>query len=111
MSQTNPCKVIVLTEIWLADKKAHNNSLFLILNSSLIPQIKKYLLKGGGVVIFIHKSLNYKIIYHLRKEMILLKLCPLNHKKKIKRKKALLYQACISHMIVMESYLKKNMKI
>ena len=24
-SQTNPFKVIVLTETWLADKKAHNN--------------------------------------------------------------------------------------
>ena len=34
VSQTSPCKVIVLTETWLADKKAHNDSLVLILNSS-----------------------------------------------------------------------------
>ena len=67
VSQTNPCKVIVLTETWLADEKAHNNSLFLILNSSSLPQIRKCLHKVGGVVVFIHKSLNYKIIHDLSK--------------------------------------------
>ena len=74
VSQTNPCKVIVLTWTWLADKKVHNDSLFLILNFSLIPEIRKCSHKGVGVVIFIHKSLNYKITHDLRKEMILLKL-------------------------------------
>ena len=37
--------------------------------------------------------------------MILLKLYLLNHKKKIKRKKALLSQVYISYLVVMESYL------
>ena len=40
-SQTNPFTVIVLTETWLADEKAHNSSFFPILSSSLNPQIRK----------------------------------------------------------------------
>ena len=62
----NPCKIIVLTETSLTDKKALNNSLFLIWNCSLIHQIRKCLHKGGGVV-FIQKSLNYKIVHDLSK--------------------------------------------
>ena len=38
-----------------------------MLNSSLIPHIKKCSLKGDGVVVFIHKSLNCKIIHDLSK--------------------------------------------
>ena len=67
VNQTNPCKIIVFTETWSMEKKANNNSFFLILNSSLISQIRKFSLKGGGVVVFIHKSLNYKIIHYLSK--------------------------------------------
>ena len=84
VSQTNPCGVIVLTETWLVDKKEYN-SLFLILNCSLISQIKKYSHRGSGVV-FIHKFLNYKIIYHLRKEMMLLKLYWIIRKKSKEKK-------------------------
>ena len=58
----NPCKVIVFTETWLIEEKAHNSSPFLIVNCSLIPQIRKSSLKVGHVVVFIYKSLNYKII-------------------------------------------------
>ena len=56
---------MVFTETWLIEEKAHNNALFLILNSSLIHQIRKSSLKGGGVVVFIHKSLNYKISHDI----------------------------------------------
>ena len=38
-----------------------------MLNSSLIPHIKKCSLKGDGLVVFIHKSLNCKIIHDLSK--------------------------------------------
>ena len=38
-----------------------------MLNSSLIPHIKTFSLKGDGVVVFIHKSLNLKIIHDLSK--------------------------------------------
>ena len=38
-----------------------------MLNSFLIPHIKKCSLKGDGVVVFIHKSLNLKIIHDLIK--------------------------------------------
>ena len=66
-SQTNPFKVIVLTETWLADEKSHKNSFFPpILNSALIPQIRKCSRKGCSVVVYIHKSVNYKIIHDLR---------------------------------------------
>ena len=47
--------------------KTQNNYLFLMLNSSLIPHIKKCSLKGDGVVVFIHKFLNCKIIHDLSK--------------------------------------------
>ena len=66
VSQMNHCKVIVLTTTWLADKKAHDNSLFCILNSSLIPHIRKCLHKGGGVAVFTYKSVNYKVVHDSR---------------------------------------------
>ena len=53
MNETKACKVIIFTETWLIEEKAHN-SLFFILNSSLIPHIKKCSNKGGSVVVFIH---------------------------------------------------------
>ena len=54
MNQTNACKVIVFTETWLKEEQELNNSLFRILNSSLIPHIKKVSNKGCGVGVFIH---------------------------------------------------------
>ena len=65
-SQTNPFKVFVLTETSSADEKAHNNSLFLNLNSYMIPQVRKCSHERGGVVVFIHKSVNFKVIHDLR---------------------------------------------
>ena len=63
MSQTNPFKAVVHTETWLSDEKAHNYCLFLILNCSSINQIRKCSRESGGVVVFIHKSLNYKVTH------------------------------------------------
>ena len=57
VNQTNPCKVIVFTETWLIEEKAHNNSLFLILNSSLIPPVRKFSLKGGAVLSYLFTDL------------------------------------------------------
>ena len=56
MNRKNACKVIIFTETWSIEEKARNNSLFLILNSSLFPHVKECSNKGegGGVVMFIH---------------------------------------------------------
>ena len=53
-------KVIVLSESWLKDENAHQNSLYQIPNYIPIHQIRKGS-KGGGVSIYIHKTLNYKL--------------------------------------------------
>ena len=54
-------KVIVLTESWLKDENADQNSLFQIPNYTPIHQIRQGSVKGGGICIYIHKSLNFKI--------------------------------------------------
>ena len=54
-------KVIILSESWLKDENANQNSLYQIPNYIPIHQIRKGSSKGGGVSIYIHKTLNYKL--------------------------------------------------
>ena len=54
-------KIICLTETWCKSDDDKNNSLFQIPNYSLIHQARQDEKKGGGVCIFIQKSLNYKL--------------------------------------------------
>ena len=54
-------KVIILSESWLKDENANQNSLYQIANYIPIHQIRKGSSKGGGVSIYIHKTLNYKL--------------------------------------------------
>ena len=88
VSQTNPFKVVVLTETWLADAKAHNvlfftftmhYSLFIIhFQYSSIHQIRKPSRKSSfyGVVLFIHKSLKYKVRHDLSRSKDIIETLP-----------------------------------
>ena len=58
--------VIVLSETWIDDDKADLNSLFHIQNYSFIHE-KKTNRKGGGLGIYVHKTLDYKILPNLAK--------------------------------------------
>ena len=58
-------KVICLTETWSNDPQVKNNSHFQLPNYSVIHQIRASKSTGGGVCIFVHNSLCYK----LRKEL------------------------------------------
>ena len=55
-------RVIVLSETWTDDDKADLNSLFHIPNYSFIHEKRKTNHKGGGLGIYVHKTLNYKIL-------------------------------------------------
>ena len=50
-----------LTETWCSDDKADRNSLWQLPNYTLIHQIRKSSQKGGGIALYVHNSLNYKI--------------------------------------------------
>ena len=58
--------VIFLSEKWIDDDKADLNSLFHIQNYSFIHE-KKTNRKGGGLGIYVHKTLDYKILPNLAK--------------------------------------------
>ena len=59
--------VIVLSETWIDDDKADLNSLFHIPNYSFIHEKRKTNHKGGGLGIYVHKTLNYTILPNLAK--------------------------------------------
>ena len=59
--------VIVLSETWIDDDKADLNSLFHIPNYSFIQGKRKTKHKGGGLGIYVHKALDYKILPNLAK--------------------------------------------
>ena len=54
--------VIVLSETWIDDGKADFNSLFHIPNYSFIHKKKKNNHKGGGLGIYVNKTLDYNIL-------------------------------------------------
>ena len=54
-------KVICLTETWCLTKDVEKNSLFQLPNYKAIHQVRNKNCKGGGVCIFIHKTLNFKL--------------------------------------------------
>ena len=58
---------IVLSETWIDDDKADLNSLFHIPNYSFIHENRKTNRKGGGLGIYVHKTLDYKILPNLAK--------------------------------------------
>ena len=53
--------VIVLSETWIDDDKADLNSLFHIPNYSFIHEKRKTNRKGGGLGIYVHKTLDYTL--------------------------------------------------
>ena len=59
--------VIVLLETWIDDDKADFNSLFHIPNHTFIHGKRKTNHKGGGLEIYVHKTLDYKILPNLAK--------------------------------------------
>ena len=59
--------VFVLSETWIDDDKTDLNSFFHILNYSFIHEKRKTNHKGGGLEIYVHKTLNYKILSNLAK--------------------------------------------
>ena len=58
-------KIIVLTETWNKDQNIMNNSLFRLQNYKIVHQDRKGKKQGGGVCIFVHNSLNYRICYDM----------------------------------------------
>ena len=54
-------KITCLSETWCKDEGVNNNSLFQIPNYSTIHQIRSGDKKGGGVCMFLHNSLVYKL--------------------------------------------------
>ena len=61
--------VIVLSETWIDENKADLNSLFHIPNYSFIHEKRKTNHKGGGLGIYIHKTLDYKIFPNLARNL------------------------------------------
>ena len=62
LSNTNfKFKIICLSETWCKDEDVKNNSLFQIPNYSTIHQIRSGDKKGGGVCMFLHNTLVYKL--------------------------------------------------
>ena len=59
--------VNVLSETWIDDDKADLNSLFHIPNYSFIHEKRKINHKGRGLGIYVHKTLDYKILPNLAK--------------------------------------------
>ena len=52
---------IALTETWCSDDKADKNSLWQLPNYTAIHQISNSGQKGGGIALYVHSSLNFKI--------------------------------------------------
>ena len=59
--------VIVLSKTWIDDDKTDLNSLFHIPNYSFIHEKRKTNHKGGRIAIYVHKTLDYKILPNLAK--------------------------------------------
>ena len=53
--------VIILTETWCNDDETDKNSLWQLPNYTAIHQIRNSGQKGGGIALYVHNSLNYKI--------------------------------------------------
>ena len=53
--------IIALTEMWCSYDKADKNTLWQLPNSTVIHQIRNSGQKGGGIGIYVHNTLNYKI--------------------------------------------------
>ena len=53
--------VITLTETWCNDDETDKNSLWQLPNYTAIHQIRNSSQKGGGIALYVHNSLNYKI--------------------------------------------------
>ena len=53
--------IIALTETRCSDNKADENSLWQLPNYRTIHQIRNSGQKGGGIALYVHNSLNYKI--------------------------------------------------
>ena len=54
--------IVALTETWCNDEKAAENSILQLPNYTLIHQIRNDGQRGGGVVLYVHSSLNFKIL-------------------------------------------------
>ena len=54
-------KIICLTETWCQNREMETNSNFQLQNYSVIHQVRSSEKHGGGVCIFIHNSLTYKL--------------------------------------------------
>ena len=54
--------VVALTETWCNNDKAAQNSLLQLPNYTPIHQIRNNGQRGGGVVLYVHNSLNFKIL-------------------------------------------------
>ena len=61
--------VIVLSETWIDDDKCDLNSLFHIPNYSFIHGKRKTNHKSGGLGIYVHKTLDYKVLPSLAKNI------------------------------------------
>ena len=53
--------IMALTGSWCSDDKADKNSLWQLPNYTAIHQIRNSGQKGGGIALYVHNSLNYKI--------------------------------------------------
>ena len=53
---------MALTETWCNDEKATQNSLLELPNYTAIHQIGNNGQGGGGVVLYVHNSLNFKVL-------------------------------------------------
>ena len=54
--------IVALTELWCSDDNADKNSLWQLPNYTTIHQIRNSSQKGGGIALYVHNSLNYKIL-------------------------------------------------
>ena len=54
--------LVALTETWCNDDRAAQNSLLQLPNYTPIHQIRNNGQRGGGVVLYVHNSLNFKIL-------------------------------------------------
>ena len=65
LSSLNFCfKIISLTETWTKESDISQNSLLNLPNYTIIQQNRESNKKGGGVCVYIHNSLTYKVRYY-----------------------------------------------
>ena len=53
--------IIALTETWCRNDKVDENSLWQLPNYTTIHQTRSSGQKGGGIALYVHNSLNYKV--------------------------------------------------